>query len=88
MTSRKSRAWWLLAVASWLAPIPAWSQKGMWAFAIHVCTEAGQCTEGVMTKKDSPVFVSKAKCEDGAQGLVEDLRRIGMVIKYVRCVQL
>ena len=79
---------WLLVAASLLAAGPAWSQTGMWGYSVHICTEAGKCTEGVMNKKGSPVFVSKSKCEDGAQDLVDGLRQMGMVIKYVRCVQL
>jgi hypothetical protein len=58
----------------------------MWAYAIHICTSAGKCTEGIMTK-DSPVFVSKVECEKRAQDFITGLQEMGMVIKYVRCVQ-
>jgi hypothetical protein len=76
------------AALSLLVPASAGSQNGMWGYAIHVCRGAGQCTEGVMNQADTPRFVSKAKCEDGAHELVNGLQRLGLVIKYVRCVQL
>lgn len=66
---------------------PALAQRAMWAVAIHVCTIERKCTEGVMTK-DSPLYVSKLECERGAQKLVNYMQSVGMVIKYVNCVQL
>ena len=65
----------------------ALAQTGMWAIAVHICTIAGKCTEGVMTK-ESPLYVSKLECERGAQKFVNEMQSFGMVIKSVKCVQL
>jgi hypothetical protein len=65
----------------------ALAQAGMWAVAIHTCTAAGKCTEGVMTK-NSPLYVSKQECEREAQKLLNYMQSLGIVIKYVKCVQL
>ena len=66
----------------------ALAQAGMWAVSIHFCTIAGKCSEGVMTKNNSPLYVSKLECERGAQRLVNEMQSLGMVVKYAKCVQL
>jgi hypothetical protein len=81
------RPYFALAASTLLAS-SAGAQKGTWAHSFHVCTEAERCTEGVMTNNDAPVFVSKAECDDSAQELANSLREMGLVVKYVRCVQL